>query len=95
MKIKPILTERTLKLAKDGWYTFSVSSGFSKFDIKNAINELFGVHVRKVRTAKSKARVRKDYKGRFKKVKAFKKAAVKLSEKEKIDLFEEGGKKGK
>ncbi|OGM24205.1 50S ribosomal protein L23 [Candidatus Woesebacteria bacterium RIFCSPHIGHO2_02_FULL_38_9] len=95
MKVKPILTEKSLGLAKKGWYTFQVLPGFSKNEIKCAIENIFQVHVIKIRTLKYKKLIKKDYRGRVKKIKGYKRAFVKLAEKEKIDLFEEGGKKKK
>lgn len=80
MKIIPVLTEKSMALAKDGMYTFWVDYGFNKRDIKKAIEKLFDVHVTGVRTINLRG-------GRTKK------AIVTLAKDEKIDLFEEKGKK--
>ena len=88
MTIKPILTEKGLSEAKKGKFSFYVQPGLNKFQIKGQISELFGVHVTSVKTANFKARMRKDVRGRNKKVSAKKKAIVTLRAKETIDLFD-------
>jgi large subunit ribosomal protein L23 len=48
--IKPIITEKTLSLVEDNnQYTFSVRYGNNKIDIKEAVQDRFGVKVNKVR----------------------------------------------
>ena len=39
--IKQIITEKTTKLAEQNKYTFEVSKGSNKIEIKNAILEIF------------------------------------------------------
>lgn len=86
--IKPILTEKGLNEAKKGKYTFYVDRGLNKYQIRERINELFGVHVVSVKTINLKSLIKKDYKGKIKKIAAKKKAVVSLKGKEKIDLFD-------
>lgn len=74
--IKPILTEKSLKLAKSGVYSFWLEPGIRKPEIKKLIGKIFDVHVVKVKTANFKDRIKR------------KKAYVTLAEKEKIDIFE-------
>ena len=93
--LKPVLTEKSLKLAEDGIYTFYVGRGLNKGQIRHEIDNTFGVHVVKIRTLKVGGSTKKNVKGYKKIVKPRKKAMVKLAEKEKIDLFEVKGKKKK
>jgi len=88
MKLEPILTEKSLKEAKRGNYTFWVGKALTKSQIKRLISEVFAVHVVKVKTANFKEEVKKSLWGRTHRVGARKKATVTLKEKEKIDLFE-------
>jgi large subunit ribosomal protein L23 len=92
MKLEPIITEKTLNAAKDGEYTFRVSVGLNKHQIKALVERVFGVHVVNVRTMNVAGEIKKTYTGRRKTIKPSKKAIVKLKEKEKIALFEESKK---
>lgn len=80
MKITPILTEKSLGLAKTGWYSFWVPVGFKKSKIKKIVGEAFKVHVKQVRTINYKKRTGK-------------KALVTLAKGEKIEAFEAKKKK--
>ena len=93
MKIKPVITEKSLSDAKEGNYTFLVDRRLNKYQIRQLISDLFGVDVVKVRTSNYKAGVRRNYLGKKVVTKAKKKAVVTLKEKQKIDLFEEKKKK--
>ena len=48
--IKPIMTEKSYSEIANGKYTFEVALNSSKVEIKNAVEELFGVKVLKVNT---------------------------------------------
>ena len=89
MKLIPVLTEKSMKLVKSRGYTFWVPVNLNKFEIKKIIEETFGVNVISTKTINYKGRVKKNNRGKVKKIKAIKKAIVFLKEKEKIDLFEE------
>lgn len=93
MKVTPILTEKSLNIAKEGQYTFIVDVGLNKLEIANLINSIYSVHVKAVRTLNYKAGVKRNVRGRKVNIKAFKKAIVTLGKDEKIDAFEV--KKGK
>lgn len=86
---KPLISEKSMKLAKIGLYTFIVGKKARKEEIKKAIEEKFEVEVEDVKTANFK-----DLKKLQKKVRAtfilrgFKKAIVKLKKGQKITLFE-------
>ena len=75
--IKPIMTEKSYSEIANGKYTFEVALNSSKVEIKNAVEELFGVKVLKVNTLR--------YDGKAKRVgvhqgvtKAWKKAIVSI-----------------
>jgi large subunit ribosomal protein L23 len=86
--LEPIITEKSTKLADEGKYTFRVDIGQTKFQIKKLIEDVFGVHVTNVRTARIAGERKRTAQGRKRVVMPFKKAIVTLKEKEKIDLFE-------
>lgn len=88
MKLKPILTEKSLNLARSGKYSFWVDKNLLKSQIKKILGEVFGVHVTSVRTIKYKGGIRINLRRRKIKIPERKKAVVTLKEGEKIDLFE-------
>lgn len=88
MKLIPILTEKSLEVAKSGNYTFWVDRHLSKREIKEAIEAVFKVNVTKVKTLNYKPMRVRDFRGKFKQILARRKAVVTLKEKEKIDVFE-------
>lgn len=90
--ITPVFTEKSLKNAKEGKYTFWVEKGDTKPAIKAEIANIFGVHVISIKTVTTSGETGRNAKGtKFIKGKG-KKAIVTLKEKEKIDLFEEAKK---
>ena len=84
----PIITEKTMALKENfNKYTFKVSKGANKVEIKNAIEQIFKVKVESVNTINvlpKRKRVGK-YEGY---TAAYKKAIVKLAAENKIDAFE-------
>jgi len=90
--LKPIFTEKSLKAAKMGNYTFRVEPRMDKKRIAAEIAKIFGVKVVKVRTIKTGGEKGRNAKGKNFSVKAGKKAIVTLKEGDKIGLFEEGKK---
>lgn len=91
MKLTPVLTEKGLEDAKEGVYTFWVVPSATKHQIAQAVAATFGVTVENVRTANFKARIKTDSRKRKKRVKARKKALVRVKEGDKISLFETKG----
>jgi len=89
MKIIPIITEKSLKDAKAGRYTFGVLPKKNKFEIKKAIEEVFKVHVTSVATINLRGGSKRNFRGQIQSKGASKKAIVTLAKDEKIDLFEE------
>lgn len=88
MILKPVLTEKSLKMAKGGLYTFWVDRDLTKNQIKSLIAKVFSVHVRTVRTMNYKGGVKRNFKGIRQTIKDRKKAMVTLGQKEKIAIFE-------
>jgi large subunit ribosomal protein L23 len=90
--IKPVFTEKSLKDAKQGNYTFKVAPRMDKRKIAEEIGKIFDVTVTRVRTIKTGGEKGRNAKGRnFSKL-ATKKAIVTLKDGDKMDLFEEGKK---
>ena len=85
--VRPVISEKTYALIAAGKYTFRVDDRAHKFEIKNAVEEAFGVEVVKVRTSKvrSKPKRRGLHSGRSR---SWKKAIVELAPGETIELFE-------
>jgi len=92
MKIIPVLTEKSLNLAKEGKYTFWVEQGLTKSEIRVLVDKVFNVHTGQVRTLKFKGGVKKNSRGNKVRVLGRKKAIIVLGKDEKIDLFEQKGK---
>lgn len=92
--VKPIFSEKSVKEAQLGRYTFQVARRATKDDIKKAIEKSFGVHVTGVFTNIIKGtRVRNTRIGRVTTDLTYKKARVALKKGEKIDMFEAGEEK--
>lgn len=88
MKVTPILTEKSLNVAKIGKYTFMVDAGLNKLEIAKLISSIYEVHVKAVRTLNYKSGEKRNVRGRKVNIKAFKKAVVTLAKDERIDAFE-------
>ena len=85
--IRPLVTEQGTHLANTrGAYSFEVHKNANKTQIKDAVEKIYNVKVRKVRTANHKGKVRR--KGRsFGVTSSWKKAVVFLKPDFHIDLF--------
>ena len=91
--LKPILTEKMADLGERvNRYAFEVNSKSNKIEIKNAIENAYGVNVKAVNTMKQGGGKRKmKYTNRgvsFQRTKLIKKAIVTLEEGDTIDLYE-------
>jgi large subunit ribosomal protein L23 len=86
-KILPLISEKTLRLAKENKYTFLVESGINKDQIKNAVEKIFNVKVIKVKTANYQKRIRGLTKIKSTRPK-FKKTIVQLQSGQIISIFE-------
>jgi len=88
--IKPVITEKSLQLAsKQNIYTFKVTPSATKPQIAQAVRELYGVEVKKVRTVMNQAESRRTGRKRLKaSTTKTKKALVQLKEGDKIEIFD-------
>ncbi len=87
--LRPILSERSTFLQeRENAYTFEVAKDATKIQVKKAVEKIFGVKVKSVRTINVKGK--KKRLGRFEgKRRDWKKAIVYLADKEqKIDFFD-------
>ena len=86
---RPIISEKSMRLAKGGLYTFEVAKDASKPQIAKSVSEKFSVKVLSVKTisvkgeTKTQRTIRKFYQ-----TSSIKKAVVKIAKGEKIALFE-------
>jgi large subunit ribosomal protein L23 len=85
--IRPVVSEKSYVLSAANRYTFRVHPNAHKTQIRQAIQELFDVHVTEVRTVsvKSKPKRRAGIAGR---TRTWKKAIVQLREGEEIPIFQ-------
>lgn len=90
--VKPVITEKSYEGMADGKYTFEVALDSTKLEIKEAVEKLFSVRVKKVNTLR--------YEGKMKKVgahlgrtKSWKKAIVQIDTNPKEEKYlKKGGK---
>ena len=84
--IRPVVSEKSFVLAEAGKYTFRVHERAHKTQIRQAIEQLFDVHVVAVRTAsiKSKPKRRGQIAGRTRR---WKKAIIQVGPGETIPIF--------
>src|SRR3989344_3155551 len=86
---RPIISEKSMKLAQKALYVFEVDKDASKLQIAKIVAEKFDVKVLSVKTVnvkgkqKSQRKVRKNYQ-----TKGFKKAYVQVKKGDKIAMFE-------
>jgi large subunit ribosomal protein L23 len=81
------LTEKSARLGeKYNQYVFRVATKANKFEIKNAIEKLFGKKVVRVNTAQYAGKKKRKRRAGFGRRAHWKKAIVTLAEGEKIDL---------
>ena len=84
--IRPIITEHSYDMIEKNKYTFEVARDANKIEIGKAVEELFGVTVKKVNTLnvkpkKKRLRMVQGYTRRWKK------AMVTIAEGETIEIF--------
>ncbi len=87
---RPLITEKTLQLANEqNVYVFEVDYKATKTQIQSAIEEIFEVEVERVNTQLMPSKRRKVGKKRMPKLStSSKKAMVKLSDGQTIELFD-------
>ena len=85
--IEPIVSEKSYELLAANKYTFRIDSRAHKTQVRQAVEEIFGVRVLEVRTmsVKSKPKRRGYTSGRSR---SWKKAVVQLHPEDHIELFE-------
>jgi large subunit ribosomal protein L23 len=83
--LAPIVSEKTSMLAQDNQYAFKVTKDSTKREIKKAVETLFSVTVENVSTAIVKGKS-KTFKGKRGQRSDWKKAIVKVSEGQMIDV---------
>ena len=85
---KPVITEAAIANIQQKKYTFRVANDANKIEIKNAVEEIFGVEVEKVTTITMKKKPRRmGYHYGY--TSQWKKAIVKLTEESKtIEFFD-------
>ena len=88
--IAPVVSEKSYALIEQNVYTFVVHNDAAKPEIRNAVEEIFGVKVAKVNTLNRKGKsVRNRRTGKVGSRPARKRAIVTLVEGDSIDLFKE------
>lgn len=86
--VRPINTERAFQDVEQRKYTFEVLKEANKFQIKNALEENFGVKVEKVNTMRVRGKKRRQGRS-IGYTRSWKKAIVKLtSDSKTIEFFE-------
>ncbi len=84
---RPIITEKTTRLAEQGQYVFEVAPTANKIEVKAAVEEIFKVKVRAVNIVHVRGKMRRM--GRTQGMsRPWKKAIVTLQEGQHIELFQ-------
>ena len=93
----PVITEKTsVQMETDTVYTFIVSKHANKIEIGQAVEQIWDVTVKDVRTMRYAGKARRSHMGRMARSQtpgrraSFKKAVVQLSEGDHIELYEAG-----
>lgn len=94
--IAPVVTEKSTDQMEVSTYTFIVSPDANKIEIGNAVEKLWDVTVKDVRTMRYAGKARRSFLGRMSRNQSkgrrpgFKKAVVQLAEGDHIELYEAG-----
>ena len=86
---RPIITENSMDQMADRKYTFEVAKEANKIEIKNAVEEIFGVQVERVTTMRMLGKIKRMGANSGKRP-DWKKAIVKLTENSKTIEFFDG-----
>ena len=84
--IRPIVSERSFDLMEENKYTFEVSRDANKYQIKDAVEELFNVKVTSVNTINVKPKTKR-VRYVAGKTRQWKKAIVTLAEGDSIEIY--------
>lgn len=85
--LRPVVSEKSYALIDENCYTFIVHPDANKVQIRQAVEEIWGVQVVSVNTINRKGKVKANRLGRGVRDKT-RRAVVKLAEGDKIELFE-------
>lgn len=85
--LKPIVSEKSYSLIDENAYTFLVHPDANKVQIRQAVEEIWGVKVLKVNTQNRNGKVKATRLGKGRRNNT-RRAIVKLAEGDKIELFE-------
>ena len=88
--IKPVITEQSMEGVADKKYVFKVAVDATKTEIKAAVEEIFGVKVKKVNTIRMQGKVKRTGAYPAGRRSAYKKAIVTLTADSKTIEFFEG-----
>ena len=87
--VRPVVSEKSYALMEDGAYVFVVAPDATKIDVRNAVEQVFGVRVKSVNTMNRKGKKRRNRKTNTVRTRSdTKRAVVTLAGGDKIDLFE-------
>ena len=90
--VKPLITEKTMHMVGNGWYTFRVEVFANKHKIKKEIEALYAVSVVTVRSSIMHGKVQRvGRKGKSIAKSDWKKVFVRLKSGQTIDAFQIGG----
>ena len=87
---RPVITEQSMEAIADKKYVFMVAVDANKIEIKNAVEEIFGVKVEKINTIKMQGKAKRTGAYPMGHRAAYKKAIVKLTADSKTIEFFEG-----
>ena len=82
---KPVITEKGTLLSNNSQVVFLIPMDANKNVVKQAVEKLFGVNVKKINIIVSKGKTKK-FKGKMGKRKNVKKAIISLEKGQKIDI---------
>ena len=84
--LRPIISEKTYRLADDGKYTFLVPQEANRTEVRQAVEAIFGVKVTGVNTLNRQGKRRRTRTGWGKRADT-KRAIVTLADGDRIDIF--------
>ena len=87
--LRPVVSEKSYALMEDGTYIFLVAPDATRIEVRAAVEQVFGVRVRKVNTANRAGKRRRNRRTNVVGSRSStKRAFVTLAEGDRIDLFE-------
>ena len=84
--IRPIVSERSYSMMEENKYTFEVHKDANKYQIKDAVEEIFNVKVVRVNTMRVKPKTKR-VRYIAGKTRSWKKAIVTVAEGQSIEIF--------